>query len=229
MVPAIAHAFTSADRWGTTVSVVTEPSTRTAYDSVAPLYAELFSDVLDTLPLERALLTAFAELVRAHDSGPVADVGCGPGHVTAHLHSLGLNAFGIDLSPEMIAIARRSRPDLRFDVGSMTALDLADAAVSGLLANYSLIHTPPEQLPVVFAEFARVLVPGGYLLLGFYAGDDPEPQEFDHKVTLAYRWSPGSLADLVGEAGFGEVARLVRAPNEGERFLQGQLLLRKQS
>ncbi|GGU36774.1 class I SAM-dependent methyltransferase [Lentzea flava] len=208
---------------------MTEPTTRAAYDSVATLYAELFSDVLDSLPLERALLAAFADLVLAGGNGQVADVGCGPGHVTAHLCSLGLSAFGVDLSPEMIAIARRAHPGLRFDVGSMTALDLADGVLGGVLANYSFIHTPPARLPVVFAEFARVLAPGGHLLLGFFAGDDPEPREFDHKVAPAYRWSPDSLADLVGQAGFAEVARLVRAPHEGERGPQGQLLMRRQS
>jgi SAM-dependent methyltransferase len=211
------------------ISGVTEQTTRAAYDSVATLYAELFGDVLDTLPLERALLAAFADLVRGHGNGPVADIGCGPGHVTAHLNSLGLNVFGIDLSPEMIAIARRTHPDLRFDVGSMTALDLADGVLGGVLANYSFIHTPPAELPVVFAEFARVLAPGGHLLLGFFAGDDPQPREFDHKVAPAYWWSPDSLADLVRQAGFVEVARLVRAANEGERGPQGQLLMRRQS
>ncbi|GAB2863304.1 class I SAM-dependent methyltransferase [Lentzea nigeriaca] len=208
---------------------MTEPSTRAAYDSVASLYAELFGNVLDTLPLERALLAAFADLVRAGGNGQVADVGCGPGHVTAHLRGLGLDVFGTDLSPEMIAIARRAHPDLRFDVGSMTALDLADGVLGGVLANYSFIHTPPAQLPAVFAEFARVLAPGGHLLLGFFAGDDPEPLEFDHKVAPAYWWSPESLANLVGQAGFVEVARLVRAANEGERGPQGQLLMRRQA
>ena len=95
------------------VSAVTEPSvfrdTRAAYDAVAARYAELFSNVLETLPLERALLAAFAELVAARNAGPVADIGCGPGHVTAHLHALGLATFGIDLSPEMIALARRAQ------------------------------------------------------------------------------------------------------------------------
>ena len=52
--------------------------------------------------------------------GPVADVGCGPGHVTAHLRDSGLDAFGIDLSPVMIDVARREHPGLRFEVGSMT-------------------------------------------------------------------------------------------------------------
>ncbi len=210
---------------------MTEPpvlhDTRAAYDAVASLYAELFSDVLESLPLERALLAAFAELVRAHDVGPVADVGCGPGHVTAHLHALGLPAFGIDLSPAMIALARRAHPDLRFEEGSMTALDLADGVLGGVLASYSTIHTPPRQLPAVFTEFQRVLAPGGHLLLGFIAGDDPLPQEYDHKVVLAYRWSPDSLADLLRQAGFVEVARLLREPREGERFRQAHLLVRK--
>lgn len=205
----------------------TSHDTRAAYDAVAGLYAELFGNVLETLPLERAVLAAFAELVRAHDAGPVADLGCGPGHVTAHLHALGLTAFGIDLSPAMIALARQAHPDLRFDEGSMTALDLADGTLGGILAFYSTIHTPPRQLPAVFAEFRRVLAPGGHLLLGFFAGDDPLPREFDHKVALAYRWSPDSLSELLREAGFVEVARLVREPGEGERFQQAQLLVRK--
>jgi SAM-dependent methyltransferase len=215
----------------TTVSVVTESSisrdTGTAYDAVASLYAELFSDVLEKLPLERALLGVFAELVQAHDSGPVADLGCGPGHVTAHLHALGPTTFGVDLSAAMVALARQAHPDLRFDEGSMLALDIADGALGGILALYSTIHTEPRQLPSVFSEFWRVLAPGGHLLLGFFAGDDPVPREFDHKVTLAYRWSPDSLAELLCQAGFVEVARLLREPLEGERFQQAHLLLRK--
>lgn len=60
-----------------------------------------------------AMLAGFAELVRADGGRPVADFGCGPGHVTAHLDSLGVSAFGIDLSPRMVEIARRRYPDLR--------------------------------------------------------------------------------------------------------------------
>ncbi|MDT7724756.1 MAG: hypothetical protein QOI21_1332 [Actinomycetota bacterium] len=216
---------------GAIVSAMAEPSalhdTRAAYDAVASLYAERFSNALETRPIERALLAAFAELVQAHDTGPVADIGCGPGHVTAHLHALGPTTFGIDLSSAMVALARQAHPDLRFDEGSMTALDLADGVLGGILALYSVIHTQPQQLPVVFTEFQRVLAPGGHLLLGFFAGDDPLPQEFDHKVSLAYRWSPDSLAELLHQAGFIEVARLVREPHEDERFQQAHLLVLK--
>lgn len=214
------------------VSIVIEHSalqdTKVAYDAVASLYAERFGNVLETLPVERAVLAAFAELVLGHGAGPVADIGCGPGHVTAHLHALGLTTFGIDLSSEMVALARQAQPDLRFDEGSMTALDLADGVLGGILAFYSTIHLPPPHLPAVFTEFHRVLAPGGHLLIGFVAGDDPLPQAYDHKVTLAYRWSPDSLVELLRQAGFVEVARMLREPHEDERqFRQAQLLVRK--
>jgi SAM-dependent methyltransferase len=90
--------------------------------------------------------------VRAAGARPVADLGCGPGRVTAHLHALGLNAFGVDLSPQMVAVARRTHPGLRFDEGSMLALDISDGALGDIVAMYSIIHIPQEQLPEVFAE-----------------------------------------------------------------------------
>ncbi|MBQ0855287.1 class I SAM-dependent methyltransferase [Streptomyces sp. BH-SS-21] len=205
-------------------------TTRAAYDTWAARYAELFANGLEDFPLDRAMLGAFAAFVRADGGGPVADLGCGPGHVTSLLDSLGLDVSGIDLSPEMIAIARAARPDLRFEVGSMTALDRADGELAGVLARYSIIHTPPEQLPLVLTEFQRVLAPGGHLLLAFQAHDDPAElaESFDHKVALAYRWSPDRVAALLTETGFTEKARLVRAPLEDERqFPHAHLLLTK--
>jgi SAM-dependent methyltransferase len=213
---------------------VIEPSsldtTRTAYNAAATLYAELFRDSVEGQPLDRALVTAFAEFVRAAGAGPVADLGCGPGGVTARLASLGVTAFGVDASSAMIELARQAYPDLRFDEGSMLALDIADGVLGGVLAWYSIIHTPPEDLPVIFAEFVRVLAPGGHLLLGFFATDDdsPHPAEaFDHKVSLAYRLSIDHVADLACKAGLTELARLRREPGENERFQHGRLLARK--
>jgi SAM-dependent methyltransferase len=145
--------------------------TRVSYDTVAGSYADLTRHLLDETPEERAVLALFADMVRLEGGGTVADVGCGPGRITAHLRRLGVDAFGIDLSPMMIEVARREHPGLRFDVGSMTDLALAGASMAGLVAWYSLIHVPDDEVSSVFAHFQRVLRPGGPLLLGFHVGD----------------------------------------------------------
>ncbi|QXJ22662.1 class I SAM-dependent methyltransferase [Actinomadura graeca] len=201
---------------------MTEADTRTAYDAVAALYADLFGDVGGHHPLDRALIAGFAELA----GDPVADLGCGPGHLTAHLSALGRTAFGLDLSPAMIALARRAHPALRFEEGSLTALALPDGSVGGALVWYSTIHTPPGLLPDVLAEVHRVLAPGGRLLFGFYESPDTV-RPFDHKVTRAYRWPLGRLAGLLEQAGLAVEARASREPVETERFGQGRLLARK--
>ncbi|NJP43159.1 class I SAM-dependent methyltransferase [Actinacidiphila epipremni] len=206
--------------------------TREAYDAAAPAYAELFRDALRDRPLDRAMLDVFAQEVRTGGAdGRVADLGCGPGHVTAHLHDLGLAAFGVDASPAMIGLARRTYPALRFYVGSMAALDFPAGALAGILARWSLIHTPPPGLPAILAEFHRVLAPGAPLLLAFWSTDAPAdpPQPFDHAVTTAYRWSPDHLAALLHAAGLPETARATREPQPADRrqFREVHLLARR--
>ena len=142
-------------------------TTRDSYDVMAVEYAEMVRSALDGKPFDRALFGTFAELVRAGGNAPVADVGCGPGEVTVLLHRSGLDVFGIDLSPGMVALARRTYPELRFQAGSMLALELPDASLGGLLAKHSIIHVPWELRSGVFAEFHRVLAPGGQLMLIF--------------------------------------------------------------
>ncbi|MDL4818353.1 class I SAM-dependent DNA methyltransferase [Actinomadura opuntiae] len=201
--------------------------TRTAYDGVADLYAELFSTAFLGMPLDLASINAFAQLTR--DSGTVADLGCGPGHLTGHLRSLGCDAFGADVSAEMIRIARAAHPGVRFDRVPMTEVDVPDGSLGGILAWYSIIHTPPEEVPEVLAAFHRMLAPGGHLLLGFFASDTAECVPFDHKVAPAHRWPIDALAGLLEKAGFTELGRLRREPGEGERHRQGHLLVRKQT
>ena len=204
-------------------------ATQTAYDTVAADYERLLRSALDTMPLDRAMLAAFAETVRADpalSARPVADLGCGPGQVTAHLRSLGLaTAFGIDLSAEMVAVARKAHPDIRFEQGSMTGLDLTDGVLGGALAWYSTVHTPPELLPKVFTEIHRVLAPGGPLLLAFKAGDrlNHLKHAYGHDLSLDVYWrDPDRVAKLLADAGLTVHARLIREPDERERPTQGR-------
>lgn len=197
--------------------------TRESYDTVAASYADQLRDVLAGKPYLRSALGLFAELA---GDGPVADVGCGPGFVTAHLHALGVEAFGIDLSPAMIEVARREHPGVRFEVGSMTSLDLADASVAGLLAWWSMIHLPDDEARTALAQFRRVLRPGGVLMLGFHVGDVStlKTQGYGgHPMNVyIHRRTPAVMSMWLREAGFTVEAEIVLDP--GER-VPGAILL----
>ncbi|MFE3021048.1 class I SAM-dependent methyltransferase [Streptomyces sp. NPDC059256] len=193
---------------------------RDSYDTVALDYVEQVRSPAELDPLSRSMLNAFAEIVRTAGLGPVADVGCGPGKVTAYLAAQGVSAFGLDLSPTMVALARRAYPDLCFAVGSMTALAIGDDELGGILAYYSTHHTPPALLPVVFGEFHRTLAPGGQIMLAGHAGagEHLRPTEAygGHPVSFeCFLLPPDRIAELLDQAGLIVTARLVEVSDRG--------------
>ncbi len=145
-------------------------NTRDGYDVLAEDYAARFLDELSGKPLDRALLGLVATEVSG--LGPIADVGCGPGHVARFLQERGATATGVDLSPRMIDLARAAHPAIDFHVGDMRSLTFPDQTWGGIVALYSIIHIPPAELAGVCAEFHRVLRPGGMVLLSFHVGDE---------------------------------------------------------
>ncbi|MET9229464.1 class I SAM-dependent methyltransferase [Lentzea sp. NPDC003310] len=193
--------------------------TRDSYDTVATSYADLTRGLLDDLPHLRAALRLFAEEVR----GPVADVGCGPGDTTALLHGYGVDAFGMDLSPGMIDLARSSHPGLRFEVGSMT--DPLPGGLGGILCWWSLIHVPDELVPVVFGHFRAALAPDGLLQLGFHVGDRTNLKTSGYgghpmRVNVHLR-PPERVAGWLRDAGFTVEARWLLGDDGAVLFARG--------
>ena len=206
--------------------------TRSGYDATAAEYAARFHHHIDDKPVERAMLAAFAGLVRATGLAAVADVGCGTGVTTRILSELGIVASGIDLSPNMIDQARLRNPELDFTVGSMTELSLPDGCVGGVCAWYSTIHVPDTHLPTVFSEFHRVLAPGGVVLLAFQVGDQPRhlTEAFGIPVDLEFHWrTTEAVSVLLESAGLPVYTRTVReADDDGlESTPQAFLLARR--
>jgi SAM-dependent methyltransferase len=117
----------------------------------------------------------------------VWDIGCGPaGHVTAYLADRGVAAAGADISPGGVAEARRRHPGLEFRVADMLDLPAADGSLAGIVAFYSIIHLPRHQLPAALAEFRRVLVPAGSMLIAMHGGtgERGSTEAFGHPVEL---------------------------------------------
>jgi SAM-dependent methyltransferase len=191
-----------------------------SYDSVAGDYAAEIGNELTGKPFDRGLLDAFAELV---GSGTVADVGCGPGHIGAYLTLRGVHAVGLDLSPEMCAIASRTTP-LHTCAADMTAIPLGSGVLSGLVCMYAVIHLDVPQRAAAYREFARVLDDGGHALVAFHTSDAEhrtgETQRvsewWGHEVDLTFRFlDADEEVSALDTAGLQLVARLDRSPHAG--------------
>ncbi|MFE2423088.1 class I SAM-dependent methyltransferase [Streptomyces hokutonensis] len=88
---------------------------------------------------------------------------CGTGRHTAHLHGLGHRVTGVDASPDMLARPRERLPDVDFREADLHRLPLPGDAVDTVVCALALTHVP--ELSPVSREFARVLRPGGHLVI----------------------------------------------------------------
>ncbi|GAC70222.1 class I SAM-dependent methyltransferase [Gordonia soli] len=187
---------------------------RDSYDRVADNYVDMVqsSGIGDIRrhPWMKASIDAFVDTVTG--LGPVLDVGCGPGTVTAYLVERGLDASGVDLSPRMIEHARRLHPECSFAVGSAGELHADPSSLGGILGWWSLFNLPRELLPDILASFRRALVPGGVFVMATHVGDhDVVRTEAYGGVPVkwtTHQWQPEQLLDLLEDAGLTPVADL---------------------
>jgi SAM-dependent methyltransferase len=205
---------------------------RAAHDVLAEVYVARLAGILEQMPIERAVLGLFAELVHEGGTGThVGDIGCGTGRLAPHLSALGLSPRGVDLSPEMIRVAQRDHPAHPFEVADLRALPFEDACLDGVTAWYSLMYLSPEDRGLAFAELARVLKPGGYLATAFKMGDDSlrrGGRSLDLGIAFDIYWlSRQEVESRLGDAGFAVVFWGDRPADPDELQPQGYLIARR--
>jgi len=173
-----------------------------SYDEIEPWYQHLY-DVLHGVLRAELALPAGGPRRRALDAG------CGSGFQTALLEALGYESHGIDISPGLLAVARRRLKRPALVLASLEALPYAGErfdVVTCCGSTLSFVEAPEQAL----REIGRVLRPGGTLLL-----------ECEHKWSLDLLWA--LLGGLAGNSlGYGvsprEVWRQVARPL-GEGFV----------
>ncbi len=205
---------------------------RDAHNVLAELYVERLAGILDQMPIEQAVLGLFCQLVRERGNGlDVADVGSGTGRLAPYLSSHGLAPHGVDLSPEMIRVARRDYPEHLFELADVRALPFEDGSMAGAVGWYSLMYLAPEDRPGAFGELARVVKPGGYFATAFKSGDD-ELRRAGSTLNLGiefdiYWFSPAEMERRVVEAGFKVVFWGGRPAEPDEVQPQGYLIAQR--
>lgn len=206
---------------------------RAAYDAIADDYAATFPGTEAEAPVDLAMVEHLVRVLHEGGGTRVLDAGCGTGRMARFLADRGCSVAGVDLSPGMLAMARRDHPDLDVREASITDLPFEDASFDGVLFWYSLIHLPDADAAVALREAARVLRPGGYVLVGSQKGEGTRDvgarlRERGHDVDLL-RWhrGPRELLTLMRGAGLERTARLVREPLGREREGQVFVLARR--
>lgn len=190
------------------------------YSELARRYDEVERPLLWNRPVELGMLFAFSRMVSGQ-LGVVGDVGCGPGHITEYLSHLELPMVGVDLSEEMIARARVSVPECRFEIGAVEDLNVEDAGWAGAVALGTLWHHESPGRRLALAELARVIRPGGVMLYGWLESGPRRPAGTSHRLL---RWFDQDVSlDLhfvsiktalreVADSGFEVISATLREP-----------------
>ena len=206
--------------------------TRAAYDAVSSDYATIIADTSFEASLDLAMVNEFVSEVAKRPASKVLDAGCGAGRMMTYLQSQtpSLEVFGIDLSAEMVALAQSAHPTAKIRRADLSDTRYPEGEFDGILAWYSIIHTEPDQLAEIVAEFARILQSEGLVLLGYQvgAGERQLNRPYGHEVELrAFLHRTDDVIATLTSGGFDLIAKLDRAPRTSERHVQGFVLARR--
>ena len=184
------------------------------YNKTAKNYAEKFIDELNHKHLDRILLKCFVD--ENINKGKLIDLGCGPGQTTKFIADQELTEIiGIDISEEMINVARSVNPHLHFETGDILKLEYPDKTFGSAVAFYSIVHFDHEEISRMFKEVKRVLKEDGQFLFSFHVGEDIVHLDdfLEQKVNIDfYFFDTEKIIDLVTGTGFEIIDVVERQP-----------------
>ncbi len=183
------------------------------YDKIAEPYAKEFSKPSEYIEEFLVLLPKNAKIL---------DVGCGVGVDAGFMASEGFEIIGIDLSKEMLNIARQKFPQINFRQQDIRRLDFPPDSFDGILASCSLIHIPKHDVPVLLEKFHQILKKDGAIYIALQGGKSEEifidePFKPDEKLFLNII-SFDEIKNLFVKHGFSIVKKYEREPKPKEEL-----------
>lgn len=128
------------------------------YNAIVQEYTEEFFD-------DKSDEKYIDQFLQSLEGKNVLDAGCGNGRDCKYINQKGFKVKGIDLSKEMLVIAKKMVPKVDFEVMNITNITYSDNSYDGIISNCSFFHIPVEELPKTLNSFSKILKPNGKLLL----------------------------------------------------------------
>lgn len=128
------------------------------YNAIVQEYTEEFLD-------DKSDEKYIDQFLQSLEGKNVLDAGCGNGRDCKYINQKGFKVKGIDLSKEMLVIAKKMVPKVDFEVMDITNITYSDNSYDGIISNCSFFHIPVEELPKTLNSFSKILKPNGKLLL----------------------------------------------------------------
>ncbi|MBS0028306.1 class I SAM-dependent methyltransferase [Chitinophaga sp. 22321] len=190
------------------------------YNQVASDYAIERWDELTRKQVDRLLLKEFAAINK--DKGLCADFGCGPGQTTKYLYDNGLkNIVGVDLSPEMVNVAKKLSPQINFETGDLLNIAYPSEHLGSVLAFYAIVHFTLDQVGKCFAEINRVLKTNGEFLFSFHVGEEIVHFDKAHDKEIdvdLFFFKTDDIIALLQKTGFKIIDAIERRPHEDMEY-----------
>lgn len=190
------------------------------YDKTATKYAEKFKSELEWKHFDALILKAFAE--KNKNKGQHIDLGCGPGQTTKFLYDNGVvSILGTDLSPQMVKVASKLNPNIKFEVADMLQLNYPEKSFASAIAFYAIVHFDYEQVKTAFQEIGKILIEGGEFLFSFHIGDYTVHMDnfFDEKVNIDfYALQTEKIKELLLQTGFEIIDLIEREPYKDKEY-----------
>lgn len=190
--------------------------TKNAYDDVASDYSKRDSEIVPESFDVKNVLDKFIGMFP--EGALILDIGSGGGRDSRYMHAHGLKVTGIDFSEQMIMLAQKEAPEIKYVHMDFENLDFPGESFDGVWANASLHHVPKAKLHDVLSQIYKILKKDGTFFIKIKHGDFDgirENEKFGRKIKRQFSYyRPDELAEMLEFAGFSILEKYLTTGDE---------------